>query len=127
VQVNGQTLDIHTGGVELVFPHHENEIAQSEAITDQALARFWRADSRQLCYYAFMRTTMELPDPLFRRLKAAAALEGTSLKRIILRAVEKELESGQPGRRRIRFPLIRSKQPGVLSLTNPQIDDLLFG
>ena len=37
----GQTLDIHTGGVDLVFPHHENEIAQSEALTGQAFARFW--------------------------------------------------------------------------------------
>ena len=33
----GDTLDIHTGGVDLIFPHHENEIAQSEAATGQAL------------------------------------------------------------------------------------------
>ena len=37
----GQTLDIHAGGIDLVFPHHENEIAQSEAITGKAFARFW--------------------------------------------------------------------------------------
>ena len=41
--------------------------------------------------YAFMRTTIDLPDPVFRRLKASAALEGLSLKELILRAVEKEL------------------------------------
>ncbi|MEQ1886669.1 MAG: DALR domain-containing protein, partial [Bryobacteraceae bacterium] len=34
-------LDIHTGGVDLTFPHHENEIAQSEAITGKQFARFW--------------------------------------------------------------------------------------
>ena len=37
----GDTLDIHAGGVDLVFPHHENEIAQSEAITGKPFARFW--------------------------------------------------------------------------------------
>ena len=37
----GETLDIHTGGVDLVFPHHENEIAQSEAATGKPFARLW--------------------------------------------------------------------------------------
>ncbi|AGB15976.1 cysteinyl-tRNA synthetase [Halovivax ruber XH-70] len=37
----GETLDIHVGGRDLVFPHHENEIAQSEAATDQRFARYW--------------------------------------------------------------------------------------
>jgi len=37
----GQTIDIHGGGQDLIFPHHENEIAQSEALTNKPLARFW--------------------------------------------------------------------------------------
>ncbi len=37
----GETIDIHGGGGDLVFPHHENEIAQSEALTGQPLARHW--------------------------------------------------------------------------------------
>jgi cysteinyl-tRNA synthetase len=37
----GHTLDIHAGGVDLVFPHHENEIAQSEALTGEPFSRFW--------------------------------------------------------------------------------------
>ncbi|MDD3371093.1 MAG: cysteine--tRNA ligase [Alphaproteobacteria bacterium] len=37
----GATLDIHGGGKDLVFPHHENEIAQSEALTGKPLSRFW--------------------------------------------------------------------------------------
>src|SRR3989441_4321681 len=36
-----QTLDIHAGGIDLIFPHHENEIAQSEADTGQSFARHW--------------------------------------------------------------------------------------
>ncbi|MFN3975731.1 MAG: cysteine--tRNA ligase [Aquificaceae bacterium] len=37
----GQTIDIHAGGLDLVFPHHENEIAQAEAITGKPFARYW--------------------------------------------------------------------------------------
>ncbi|HXJ13109.1 MAG TPA: cysteine--tRNA ligase, partial [Candidatus Limnocylindrales bacterium] len=37
----GDTLDIHTGGIDLAFPHHENEIAQSEAATGKQFVRYW--------------------------------------------------------------------------------------
>jgi cysteinyl-tRNA synthetase len=37
----GETLDIHCGGVDLIFPHHEDEIAQSEAATGKPFSRFW--------------------------------------------------------------------------------------
>jgi cysteinyl-tRNA synthetase len=37
----GETLDIHTGGIDLVFPHHENEIAESEGVTGKPFVRFW--------------------------------------------------------------------------------------
>ena len=37
----GDTIDIHGGGLDLVFPHHENEIAQSESSNDQEFARYW--------------------------------------------------------------------------------------
>jgi len=37
----GETIDIHTGGQDLVFPHHENEIAQSEAANGKPFANYW--------------------------------------------------------------------------------------
>jgi cysteinyl-tRNA synthetase len=37
----GETFDIHAGGIDLVFPHHENEIAQSEGATGRQFARYW--------------------------------------------------------------------------------------
>lgn len=37
----GETLDIHSGGVDLIFPHHENEIAQSEAVTGKKFVNYW--------------------------------------------------------------------------------------
>lgn len=41
----GQTIDIHGGGEDLLFPHHENEIAQSEALHGKPLARYWLHNS----------------------------------------------------------------------------------
>ena len=41
MQYLGETFDIHTGGVDLVFPHHENEIAQSQGATGKPFVRFW--------------------------------------------------------------------------------------
>ena len=37
----GETFDLHLGGIDLVFPHHENEIAQSEGATGKQFARYW--------------------------------------------------------------------------------------
>ncbi|SFM38388.1 cysteine--tRNA ligase [Salibacterium qingdaonense] len=37
----GETIDIHAGGQDLAFPHHENEMAQSEALNEQEMARYW--------------------------------------------------------------------------------------
>ena len=40
-KIFGRTIDIHTGGVDLIFPHHENEIAQSEAAYGETFVRHW--------------------------------------------------------------------------------------
>lgn len=40
-KILGETIDIHAGGSDLIFPHHENEIAQSEAKTGKPFARYW--------------------------------------------------------------------------------------
>ncbi len=49
IDLLGDTLDIHAGGIDLIFPHHEDEIAQSEAATGQTFSRFW-------CHGAFLLT-----------------------------------------------------------------------
>ena len=41
MQELGDSFDLHAGGEDLIFPHHENEIAQSESLTGQPLAHFW--------------------------------------------------------------------------------------
>ena len=40
-KILGETFDIHAGGMDLAFPHHENEIAQSEALTGKPFANYW--------------------------------------------------------------------------------------
>lgn len=73
-----------------------------------------------------MRTTVDIPDPVYRRLKSRAASEGSSAKDLILRGVEQVLKE-HPRRRRkkIRLPLIRSKQPGTLELNNERIFEII--
>ncbi len=48
----GETLDIHAGGMDLIFPHHENEVAQSEGLHNKIFARFWM-------HNAFVRINQE--------------------------------------------------------------------
>ncbi len=48
----GETLDIHAGGMDLIFPHHENEIAQSEGLHNKPFARYW-------LHNAFVRLNQE--------------------------------------------------------------------
>src|SRR5690606_31514520 len=40
-EILGETIDIHGGGLDLIFPHHENEIAQSEGRTGKPFVRYW--------------------------------------------------------------------------------------
>jgi predicted DNA-binding ribbon-helix-helix protein len=72
-----------------------------------------------------MRTTVDLPDQLFRELKSIAAQRGISLKMVIRKAVEEEIRKtdGNAGRR-LKFPLLSSHEPGSLDLSNADIDDL---
>ncbi|RAP31642.1 cysteine--tRNA ligase [Candidatus Marinamargulisbacteria bacterium SCGC AG-343-D04] len=39
--IHGDQIDIHGGGIDLIFPHHENEIAQSESLTGKSFSRYW--------------------------------------------------------------------------------------
>jgi hypothetical protein len=73
-----------------------------------------------------MRTTVDIPDPVYRRLKSRAASEGRSAKELILRGVEQVLKGGnRKGRRRVKLPLVRSKRPGKVRLDNAKIYDVI--
>lgn len=80
-----------------------------------------------LCYYAAVRTTIDIPDETYRALKIQAAHEGVAVRQIVLRGIERELEPNVARQHSEKFqiPVIHSSRPGTLNLTNEQIDDIL--
>ena len=73
-----------------------------------------------------MRTTVDIPDPVYRRLKTRAASEGSSAKELILRGVEQVLkDSRRKSRRRVKLPIVRSKRPGRVRLDNAKIYEVI--
>jgi hypothetical protein len=73
-----------------------------------------------------VRTTVDIPDPLYRQLKSKAATEGRSVKELILRGVENELESPRKkGKHRVSLPIVKSKRPGTVQLDNARIFEII--
>lgn len=73
-----------------------------------------------------MRTTIDIPDAIYRRLKAQAATEGRSVKALILRGAEQALApKTTDASRRVTLPLVRSKRPGSLRVDNARIYDVI--
>jgi hypothetical protein len=74
-----------------------------------------------------VRTTIDIPDPVYRRLKSHAAREGSSAKKLILRGVEQILrrKGVKSSRKRVKLPIVRSKRPGSVHLDNARIYDII--
>jgi len=72
-----------------------------------------------------MRTTVDIPDPIYRELKGKAAREGRSVKELILRGVEQELKNRGRRTRRVSLPIVPSKRPGTLDLDNAKIFEII--
>jgi plasmid stability protein len=72
-----------------------------------------------------VRTTIELPDSLFKQAKVRAIEKGVSLKDFVREALEHELEQRVTPETRQSFPVLKSRAPGTLQLTNVEIDALL--
>lgn len=75
-----------------------------------------------------MRTTVDIPDPIYRRLKSTAALRGCSVKELVLQAIQAEFQKAEPSRKKkfVKLPIITSKNPGWLNITNREINEILF-
>lgn len=73
-----------------------------------------------------MRTTIDIPDAMYRRLKARAAGEGRSAKTLILQGVEQVLKSAPAAAgRAVTLPLVRSKRPGSIRIDHARIYDVI--
>ena len=73
-----------------------------------------------------MRTTVDLPDTLYRRAKATAALRGSSVKELVIHALEREVNGPTPDPgNRVKLPIIRAWKGPKLDLSKFDFDDLL--
>ncbi|MFO7167294.1 MAG: cysteine--tRNA ligase [Chloroflexota bacterium] len=63
----GEQIDIHGGGTDLIFPHHENEIAQSESLTGKPFARYWM-------HNGMLQIQTKLPDGTYKLEKMSKSL-----------------------------------------------------
>jgi cysteinyl-tRNA synthetase len=94
----GESFDIHGGGADLAFPHHENEIAQSEGATGQPFARTWM-------HNGFINVDNE---------KMSKSLGNFFTIRDVLKAYEPEV---------VRFFVVRSHYRSPLNYSNVHLDD----
>jgi len=97
-QTLGETFDIHGGGADLQFPHHENEIAQSEGANGQPLARFWM-------HNGFVRVDNE---------KMSKSLGNFFTIRDVLQKYDAET---------IRFFIVRAHYRSALNYSDAHLDD----
>ena len=73
-----------------------------------------------------MRTTVDIPDPIYRELKARAAAEGETIKALLVRGAEAVLsQQKKRSPRRLRFPILNSGKPGTLDIDNEKIYDII--
>ena len=79
-----------------------------------------------------MQTTVNLPDSLYQKSEALATSRGATVEQFIVEAVKKEVQgnlgsetSGSYGDHDVELPVIRSRRPGTLDLSNFDFDDLL--
>ena len=74
---------------------------------------------------AVVRATMDIPDTTYRKLKSRAAAQGRSVNELILECVEREFHRESRRKKRIKLPIVRSKAPGRLDMTNEEIYGLI--
>lgn len=76
-----------------------------------------------------MRTTIDIPDNLFRQAKSVASLKGISLKMFVAAAIENQVHGigsqSSDHRRRVVFPLVPSSKPSSVELTTEKVNELL--
>ena len=119
----GESFDIHTGGVDLIFPHHQNEIAQSEGATGKPFVRFWAHNefvninaekmSKSLGNFYRLQDIGKTPEDI----KAYRYLLVTSHYRTVVNFTFEALESSKAALRRLihlreRLAQVEAQAPG---------------
>jgi hypothetical protein len=79
---------------------------------------------------SIMRITIDIPGQLYKQVKARAALQGRTVREIVLKGIEREMRDTpaiKAKKKRIQLPLIRGKRTRKIDLTNVDMDEILFG
>jgi plasmid stability protein len=73
-----------------------------------------------------MRTTIDIPDEVYRKLKVKAAMEGKTVREIVLRGIQREIQPpSEKPMRRLTAPILKSHQQGSIRIDNEQIYDII--
>ena len=131
----GQPLDIHAGGTDLIFPHHENELAQSEAAVDVPFARYWMHNgmlnlagekmAKSTGHVVTLLDSLERWDPLAVRLFYLRTHYRKPLEfsEAALDDAEASLGRLRAFRRRVEGPVDDAPDPAVIDAFRSAMDD----
>ncbi len=108
MKILGPTFDMHGGGMDLKFPHHENEVAQSESATGQPFAKYWLHNG-----LTKFNTKKISGSDMFGSAEAAQALASVSAKKLI----------GEHGSAVLRYLLLSSHYRRPIDFTETAISD----
>jgi len=126
----GETFDIHCGGIDLMFPHHENEIAQSEGVTGKKFVRYWLHNGHVVVDGVKMSKSLGnfyiLNDLIQKGCKPEAIryLFLSAHYREQINLTFKSLESAQQSVNRI-FDFVRSLNEVKSELNNPDVEQIV--
>lgn len=122
----GETIDIHAGGTDLIFPHHENEIAQSEAANDKTFAKYWmhngfiNVDNKKMSkslnnFFTVREIVDEFPYEVIRFFMLNAHYRSpVNFSRDLMTAAANGLERIQTGVKNLKYNLEHASQETLL-------------
>ncbi len=121
----GETIDIHAGGTDLVFPHHENEIAQSEAANGKPFAKYWmhngfiNVDNKKMSkslgnFFTVREIVDEFPYEVIRFFMLSAHYRSPiNFSRELMEAATNGLERIQTGVKNLKYNLAHAKEDAL--------------
>lgn len=132
----GETIDIHSGGEDLQFPHHENEIAQSETLTEKPFANYWlhngmiTVDNKKMSksegnFFTIkdVREEFDLETLRFFLLSAHYRTP-INFSREVMKHNEKGLERIYNGRKNLEYLLEKTEQRSLTDEDNKVLEDI---
>lgn len=128
-KILGETFDIHGGGLDLVFPHHENEIAQSECCHGKAMAKYWAHNGllrKDSAAGKIGGKSDRSGDPGASATEAAGGEAGGKMSRSAGAGGLEDL-IGRQGGERIRFFLLRTHYRSTVLFSEPAIEEAAIG